>query len=48
VDKPPELANRSLVAFSYFYDRAVEAAIVPATGGRVTVHHFTQVTYTAQ
>jgi hypothetical protein len=43
VDRPEELESRNLAAFSYYYDRAVDAAIIPASGGTVSVHNFTQV-----
>ena len=45
VHRPEELVRRELVAFSYYYDRAVEAAIIPPTGGRVRVQDYTQVRY---
>jgi hypothetical protein len=40
---PVELRSRDLVAFSYYYDRALEADLIPPTGGRITVQAFTQV-----
>jgi len=36
-----EISNRKIAAFSYFYDRAVDAGLISkGKGGTVTVHHF--------
>jgi len=42
VHSPEELKHRRLVAFSYFYDRAVDAGIIPESGGVISVSQFKQ------
>ncbi|XP_025410531.1 ectonucleoside triphosphate diphosphohydrolase 5 [Sipha flava] len=39
-DKPKDLRNQKIVAFSYFYDRAQDAGLVGEEGGDVTVKSF--------
>ncbi|XP_060850177.1 ectonucleoside triphosphate diphosphohydrolase 5-like [Rhopalosiphum padi] len=39
-DKPKDLLNQKIVAFSYFYDRAQDAGLVGEEGGEVTIKSF--------
>ena len=43
VDSPTELGQRDIVAFSYFFDRALEAGLVGDSGGYVAVNQFKKV-----
>ena len=43
IHSPSELEARSIVAFSYFYDRAVESNLIPSSGGQLTLTQYRQV-----
>jgi len=40
IHSPTELASRHVVAFSYFYDRAVETQLVSSDGGQISLSHY--------
>eukprot|EP00088_Acartia_fossae_P011451 TRINITY_DN15819_c0_g1_i3.p1 TRINITY_DN15819_c0_g1~~TRINITY_DN15819_c0_g1_i3.p1 ORF type:complete len:426 (-),score=53.73 TRINITY_DN15819_c0_g1_i3:391-1668(-) len=40
VHSPAELASRTLVAFSYFYDRAVDSGLLPEEGGSIKIGQY--------
>jgi len=42
IHSPAELEQRSIVAFSYFFDRAVEAGLVGEEGGVIAIHQYRQ------
>ncbi|XP_013409873.1 ectonucleoside triphosphate diphosphohydrolase 5-like [Lingula anatina] len=40
VQKPVEISRKTFYAFSYYYDRAVEAKLIEETGGTIKVEQF--------
>ncbi|XP_050524735.1 ectonucleoside triphosphate diphosphohydrolase 5 [Daktulosphaira vitifoliae] len=44
-DKPKDLLNQKIIAFSYFYDRAQDAGLVGEKGGEVSVNLFYDAAY---
>ncbi|XP_023328506.1 ectonucleoside triphosphate diphosphohydrolase 5 isoform X3 [Eurytemora carolleeae] len=42
IHSPSELEARSIVAFSYFYDRAVDSNLIPSSGGQLTLAQYRQ------